>query len=204
MCIESLENVLNIESKFHKIGNGIAHDPSNSTKERLKWANFEVRRFTYKLGTVNKQLRKAKAKWNMMYNSFSVDKTVLLEVSKNKRDLCKKLEIFRRLRRNLLRYIKGLKCESDPKIPFIPPKYRSAKVPAYLYSEGVVGIPKKAYRKKPKDTSTVKSIEKANTIDKNDPKSIEKEVMRIIADAKGQAVYKNKLVDKSIVKYRGL
>lgn len=57
---QDASNVLNVEDKFYRVNtNTVGHSSTSvSTKDKFKWASFEVRRFTYKLGTVNKRLRK--------------------------------------------------------------------------------------------------------------------------------------------------
>lgn len=139
----------------------------------------------------------------MMYNTFAVDKTVLSAISKKKGDLCTKLEHYRSLRNRFIRYIKGLKCKSDPPVPFVPQKYRSTKVPTHFYSSGTVGIPKRKTHKSRNKNILSKKLTDKGSLDENDSKYLKNKLMRVIADAKGKAIYKNKLVDKSAVKYRG-
>ncbi|KAK1443172.1 hypothetical protein BgAZ_200480 [Babesia gibsoni] len=103
---------------------------------KLHWAQWEIRRFSYKLGTANKQMRKLVEKYNHMRNTFTYSKEDLDAIRKAKRQVAVKLRIASRLRRLFIVYKNGLENNLNPNVPYVPLKYRSQNAPQELYGLG--------------------------------------------------------------------
>ncbi|KAK1936298.1 hypothetical protein X943_002634 [Babesia divergens] len=106
------------------------------TRTKVNWADWEIRRFTYKLGTANKQMRRLVKEYQVMRNTFTCSKEDLENIRKNKREVTVKLRIASRLRRLFMVYKNGLLSNVEPNVPYVPLKYRSENVPADFYALG--------------------------------------------------------------------
>ncbi|ORM39345.1 uncharacterized protein BXIN_2864 [Babesia sp. Xinjiang] len=105
-------------------------------KTKLSWAEWEIRRFGYKLGTANKQMRKLAERYKAMRNTFTCSQEDLNKLSKEKHEVSIKIRISSRLRRLFITYRNGLLSDSQPKVPYVPLKYRSENAPAEFYALG--------------------------------------------------------------------
>ncbi|EDO07530.1 uncharacterized protein BBOV_IV011780 [Babesia bovis T2Bo] len=105
-------------------------------RTKLAWAEWEIRRFGYKLGTANRQLRKLSGRYRELRNSFTASKEELSAISASKREVSVKLRIAARLRRLFSTYRNGLLSGSQPKVPYVPLCFRSKDVPTEFYNLG--------------------------------------------------------------------
>ncbi|GBE60141.1 DEAD-box family helicase [Babesia ovata] len=106
------------------------------SRAQVEWAEWEIRRFGYKLGTANRQLRQLAEKHKALRNSFTSSKEELDKVRQAKHEVSVKLRIASRLRRLFITYKNGLLANVQPRVPYVPLKYRSENVPADFYSLG--------------------------------------------------------------------
>ncbi|GFE54344.1 DEAD-box family helicase [Babesia ovis] len=199
---------------------GLKHKPTNPelkkslVRTKLDWAEWEIRRFGYKLGTANKQMRKLAEQYKAMRNSFTSSKEDLDKIRKVKREVSVKLRIATRLRRLFITYRNGLLTNCEPTVPYVPIKYRSENAPSEFYAFG-----KRKYQgKKHKDLSGSTDISTGigdnNTVDTINTKcgsedkpgktnrtaaEVEREILGLIAEANNQAVGKKGLINNPTI-----
>ncbi|GIX62446.1 DEAD-box family helicase [Babesia caballi] len=105
-------------------------------RTKVAWAEWEIRRFGYKLGTANRQMRKLVEQQKTVRNSFTSSREELEALRRAKHEVSVKLRVASRLRRLFIRYRNGLLSQGQPRVPYVPLKHRSENVPAELYAGG--------------------------------------------------------------------
>ncbi|BAM39620.1 conserved hypothetical protein [Theileria orientalis strain Shintoku] len=186
-------------SKFFNLDNSKAKRRENIREEdKVKWASFEARRFTYKLGRYNKKLRKVKDEKKQIYNNFNVDDDELKKLNLKSRSLTSSIETFRKYRKKFLKYLKGLHLKNQPIVPYVPTKLRSEKIPAKYYNlsqepkNKAKKVNKKGniYNKEKKDKL---KEEKQEVRKRKDEKEKYSEFMSILAEIKGRKYYRGRI-----------
>ncbi|CDR94708.1 hypothetical protein, conserved [Babesia bigemina] len=130
-------------------------------RAQIEWSEWEIRRFGYKLGTANRQLRKLAEKHKVMRNSFTSSKEELDKLRQAKHEVSVKLRIASRLRRLFITYRNGLLTNAQPRVPYVPLKYRNENVPTDFYS---LGTRKSNNVKKSRKLKQQKEVERENRI----------------------------------------
>uniref|UniRef100_A0A3B0MHS9 Phosphatidylglycerophosphate synthase, putative n=1 Tax=Theileria annulata TaxID=5874 RepID=A0A3B0MHS9_THEAN len=123
-----------IDERFFNISENPKYNGKNKENlDKLKWATFEARRFTYKLGKFNKKLRKVKNRRKLIYSNFDVDENELKKINIESRDINKSIQTFRALRKSFLNFIRGLRLNNNPEVPYVPVSLRSDKISDKYY-----------------------------------------------------------------------
>ncbi|UKK00855.2 hypothetical protein MACK_000929 [Theileria orientalis] len=186
-------------SKFFNLDNNKIERIENIREEdKVKWASFEARRFTYKLGRYNKKLRKVKEEKKQIYSNFNVDENELKKLNLKSRSLTSSIETFRKYRKKFLKYLKGLQLKNQPIVPYVPTELRSEKIPVKYYKLSPEPKNKplkvnKVRRISSKEKKDKLKGEKEEVLNRKDEKGKYSEFMSILAEIKGKKYYRGRI-----------
>ncbi|UVC54184.1 hypothetical protein MACJ_003519 [Theileria orientalis] len=186
-------------TKFFNLDKSKTERTENIKEEdKVKWASFEARRFTYKLGRYNKKLRKVKEEKKQIYSNFNVDENELKKLNLKSRNLTSSIETFRKYRKKFLKYLKGLQLKNQPIVPYVPTELRSEKIPVKYYK--LSPEPKNKHKKVNKirkignkEKKDKLKEEKEEVRNRKDEKGKYSEIMSILAEIKGRKYYRGRI-----------
>lgn len=126
-----------------------------------------------------------------------MDENELKKINLESRDINKSIQTFRALRKSFLKFLRGLRLNNNPAVPYVPETLRSHKIPNTYYQ-----LSDKPSKRRPK--RTIKDKESKNLSNINRDKScVEKKVKRndeyvdflkILSEIKGKRYYKGKII----------